>query len=362
MDLRFHWMLPKGGEVAVKTAKAIVRYRALSWRGMSPAVRPDMEGWVYFARNAEAAGIDSVLIPFSRYEPDPLIVSCGLGLATQSLKFIAAFRAGLSQPATFVQQVNTVSAMVGGRVALNVVAGSSSSEQRGYGDFLPHDERYARAEEFMAICHSFWRGGDVDFEGKYYRIQGGKLHTPFLAPDRKAPEIYVSGHSEQSERLARTAGTCWLRVADTPEKLAPAVARIRSQGLQVCLRMGLTCRPTREEAVDAARAMLPDDDSARQKETLALKDDSQMYREAAAAGGSESWLSPSLWTGLVSHYGPVWTALVGTPREVADAFLEYKRIGVTEFILSGCPEVDTVKVFGSEVLPLVREAERRERL
>jgi alkanesulfonate monooxygenase len=126
--------------------------------------------------------------------------------------------------------------------------------------------------------------------------------------------------------------------------------------------MGLTCRPTREEAVDAARAMLPDDDSARQKETLALKDDSQMYREAAAAGGSESWLSPSLWTGLVSHYGPVWTALVGTPREVADAFLEYKRIGVTEFILSGCPEVDTVKVFGSEVLPLVREAERRERL
>jgi alkanesulfonate monooxygenase len=360
MDLRFHWMLPKAGEVALKTARAIVRYRALSWRGMSPAVRPDMEGWVYFARHAEAAGIDSVLISFSRYEPDTLLASCALGRATRKLKFIAAFRSGLTQPATFVQQVNTLSAMIGGRVALNVVAGSSSSEQRGYGDFLPHDERYARAEEFLAICHSFWRGGDVDFEGKYYRVRGGKLRTPFLAPDRVAPEIYVSGHSEQSERLARAAGTCWLRVADTPNRLAPAVARIRSQGLRVCLRMCLMCRRTRDEAVNAARALLPGDDTAGQKETLALKDDSQMHKEAAAVAGSESWLSASLWTGLVPHYGPVWTTLLGTPREVADAFLEYKEIGVTDFIISGCPEVDTIKVFGSEVLPLVREAERQQ--
>jgi len=353
-------MLPKGGEAAVKTAKAAARYRALSTSSASLATRPDLEGWVHFARHAEAAGIESVLISFSRYEPDPLLVSCALGRATRKLKFIAAFRSGLMQPTTFVQQVNTVSALIGGRIALNVVAGSSSSEQRAYGDFLPHDDRYARAEEFLAICHSFWRAaGDVDFEGKYYRVEGGKLHTPFLAPDRAAPEIYVSGHSEQSERLACAVGTCWLRVADTPRKLAPAAARIRAHGLGLCLRMGLVCRPTREEAVNAARDLLPDDGTGGQRDTIALRDDSQMHKEAAAAG-DRGWLSSSLWTGLVPFYGPVWTTLLGTPKQVAEAFLAYKQIGVTEFIISGCPEVDEVTRFGSEILPLVREAERQE--
>jgi len=320
-----------------------------------------MEGWVRFALHAEQAGIESVLISFSRYEPDPLLVSCALGRATSKLKFIAAFRSGLTQPTTFVQQVNTLSAMIGGRVALNVVAGSSSSEQRGYGDFLAHDERYGRAEEFLTICRSFWlSGGEADFAGKYYKVEGGKLHTPFLAPDRAAPEIYVSGHSEQSERLAYAVGTCWLRVVDTPERLAAAVARMRAKGIGVCLRMGLACRPTREEAISAARALLPEDESGGQRETIALRDDSHMHKEAAATAERESWLSESLWTGLVPHYGPVWTTLIGSPNEVAEAFLGYKRIGVTEFIISGCPEVDELTRFARDVLPLVREAERRD--
>ena len=73
------------------------------------------------------------------------------------------------------------------------------------------------------ICHSLWRGdGEVDFEGKYCRIEGGKLNTPFLAPDRNSPEIYVSGHSEQAQRLALTRGSSWLRLIDTPEKLGSA--------------------------------------------------------------------------------------------------------------------------------------------
>jgi alkanesulfonate monooxygenase len=316
-----------------------------------------MEGWGYFARRAEEAGIDSVLISFSCYEPDPFLVSCALGQATKKLKFIVAYRSGLMQPTTFVQQMNTLAALIQGRVSLNIVAGSSSLEQHGYGDFLAHDERYARAEEFLAVCNSFWRAeGEVDFEGKYYRVEKGKLHTPFLAPDRSAPEIYVSGHSEQSERLACAQGSCWLRVADTPEKLQPVVARVRALGIDVCLRLCLMLRPTREEAISAVKALLPED---KQESTITLKDDSQMYKEGAAVADDAHWLTPSLWAGLVPHYGPVWTTLLGSPKEIADAFLQYKQIGVSEFIISSWPEVDTVVAFGQEVLPLIREAELR---
>jgi len=352
-------MLPKSGELVVgklQTPKEAARFRIESTRSDSPAARPEMDGWLHFSREAESLGIESVLVALNRYEPDPLIISCALGCATTRLKFIAAYRSGLMQPPTFVQQVNTLSGFIGGRIDLNIVAGSSTAEQHGYGDFLTHDERYARAEEFLAVCNAFWRAeGEVNFQGKHYRIERGRLNTPFLAPDRKSPEIYVSGHSEGSERLAFAQGTCLLRVGDTPEKLQPVIARARARGLRVCLRLGLICRTTRAAALSAAEALLPENGD---ENTTQLKDDSQMYREGAAmAGATHHWLSPQLWTGLVPHYGPVWTTLLGSFDEVADAFLAYQKAGVSEFIISGWPELDEMIIFGREVLPLIRRAE-----
>jgi alkanesulfonate monooxygenase len=357
MSLKFHWMLPKGGEVALagqQSPRDAARYRIESMQSTSPAVRPDLEGWTRFARHAEEAGIDSTLISFSRYEPDPFLVACALGQAVQKLKFIIAYRSGLMNPTTFVQQMNTVSVLVQGRVSFNIVAGSSSEEQRGYGDYLSHDERYARAEEFLAVCNAFWQAnGDVNFDGKYYSVEQAKLATPFVASDNRAPEIFVSGHSEQSEHLASSQGTIWLRVAESPSKLEPIVARTRARGTGVCLRCCLLCRPTREEAISAAQTLLPEDTK---ESTTTMKDDSQMYREGNELGRDAFWPEPWLWTGLVPHYGPVWTTMIGTPDELASAFLEYKRIGVTEFIISGWPEVDTVDVFGREILPRINQA------
>ena len=348
-------MLPKSGEVVLRgqqTPREAARYRVESTHADSPAAKPEMEGWVRFAEHAEEAGIESVLIALNHYEPDPLMISCALGRATKQLKFIAAYRSGLMQPTIFVQQINTLSGLIDGRIDLNIVAGSSTAEQHGYGDFLAHDDRYARAEEFLAVCNAFWRSnGEVNFEGKFYRVEKGKLNTPFIAPDRTAPEIYISGHSEPSEQLARSQGTCWTRVVDTPEKLEPAVSRMRAHGLRVCLRLGLICRPTREEAISVAESILPQD---KREQTTSLKDDSQMYREA---GSGPTWLNRNLWTGLVPHYGPVWTVLLGSPQEVAAAFLDYRKIGVTDFIISGWPEIDEVDRFGMEVLPLVRDRE-----
>ena len=42
------------------------------------------------------------------------------------------------------------------------------------------------------------------------------------------------------------------------------------------------------------------------------------------------------------------------------AFLEYKRIGVTQFIIAGWPKLDEMMIFGREVIPRVREAESHE--
>ncbi len=230
--------------------------RVLTTERSSPCAQPDMEGWLRFASHAEEAGIESVLLSFSRYEPDTLMVACALGRATRKLKFIAAYRSGLMQPSTFVQQLNTLSGLIQGRVAVNIVAGSSPAEQRGYGDFLDHDDRYARAEEFLAICNAFWSGpGEVDFEGKYYRVEQGRLHTPFTASDRAAPEIYVSGHSPQAEHLAPSRGSCWLRLIDTPEGARRPWRRgsVNRGSNSACAWASSAVRPGRRRSVPPTR-------------------------------------------------------------------------------------------------------------
>jgi alkanesulfonate monooxygenase len=356
-NLRFHWMLPKGGEVAMKTAQETSRVRTTA--RTSPAALPDMEGWVKFSRCAEESGIESVLLSFSRYEPDTILIACAVGRATTRLKFIVAYRMGLMQSTTFVQQINTLSGLIGGRVALNIVAGSSTEEQHGYGDFLEHVARYVRAEVCLAICHAFWRNeGDVDFEGQHCRVAGGRLHTTFRAPGRSAPEIYVSGHSEHAQRLALASGSSWLRLIDTPEKLSPLVRRFREHGVEVSLRLCIICRSTVDEAIKAAEAMLPGEEIGRQERAILMKSDSQTLKQALAASDDIGWLNRNLWAGLVPYYGSSAMTLLGAPQDLAECFLEYKRIGVTQFVISGWPKLDEMLIFGREVLPLIRKSEQ----
>lgn len=332
--------------------------RVATTKAQSPAALPDMEGWTRFARRAEEAGIESVLLSFSRYEPDTIFVACAVGQVTTKLKFIVAYRMGLMQPAIFVQQINTLSGVIDGRVSLNIVAGSSTLEQRGYGDFLDHDERYARAEEFLSVCHSFWaNNGDVSFSGKYCRIDKGKIYTPFVAPDRSAPEIYVSGHSEQAQHLALTQASCYLRLIDTPEKLRPVVAHFRKNGIEVCLRLCVICRPTKDEALAAVEALLPPEEIGRQERKILSSSDSQTLKDALSVADNVGWLNQNLYAGLVPYYGSSAITLVGTPEELARAFMEYKEIGVTQFIIAGWPKLYEMMIFGREVIPLVREAE-----
>ena len=160
-------------------------------------------------------------------------------------------------------------------------------------------------------------------------------------------EIYVSGHSELSSSLLtrrERVGYASLIRRSSPIARAPRAALEFSVAVSVA-------RPTREEAIEVLESLLPED---MKESTTSLKDDSQMYQEGSRLGNDSHWLNRSLWTGLVPHYGPVWTTLLGSPQELAKMFLEYERIGVTEFIMSGWPEVDTVNAFGREALPLIR--------
>ncbi len=349
MGLRFHWRLPFGGETSVT---GIAAQAAMPEIGL-----PDLEAQIAFCRRAEACGIDSLLTDFGFAKPDPILLAAALGLATDKIKFIVAYRSGLLSPATFVQQLNTLSALINGRFSLNIVAGYSPEEQRSYGDFLSHDERYARTNEFLSICHAFWRrNGAVNFEGKHYRIENGRLNTPFVSPDRTFPEIFAAGSSPPAQKLAIEQGTCWMRLADAPEKLRLETLPMSKQ-VEVGLRLSIITRPTRTEAVRAASALIEGKDGSGKEKGFVHSSDSVSMKATFDLAEVE-WLTPCLWTGAIRAYGATAIALVGTPEEVASALIEYKNIGVSQFILSGWPKLDEMVRFGQEVLPLVREQEK----
>lgn len=353
--LRFHWRLPQGGE---RPGASRAFQASLAETGL-----PDLDAQVQFCRIAEEIGIDSLLIDFGWSKPDPILLAAALGMATERIKFIVAHRSGLTSPTSFVQQINTLSTLINGRVSLNIVAGHSPREQRGYGDSLAHDDRYERTEEFLAVCNAYWRNeGEVNFSGKYYNIESGRLNTPFISPDRTLPELYIAGNSSAAERLSISQGSCWMQLPDTPERLASQAYQVLRRGKEVGLRCGIIARHTHEEAVTAAQELATQAGSQfndRARETDFVQSSDSVCFNLLFKLAETEWLTPYLWTGAVRSHGAPAIALVGSASEIASAVIEYKNVGVSQFIISGWPKLEEMLFFAKEVLPIIREKENK---
>jgi alkanesulfonate monooxygenase len=338
------------------------KYRGANARAAQSGI-PNVEAHIEFCRRAEECQMDSLLTAFGFHRPDPIALAAALGMLTTKIKFMVAVRSGIFSPTVFVQQVNTVAALTNGRICLNIVAGHTPQEQGYYGDFLSHDERYERTDEFLTVCRAFWnRQGEVNFHGKYYRIENGKLNTPFVSDERTSPEIFLGGNSPQAEALAIKHADCLWRLPDTPENLRPRIRPLLEQGTEVGLLVSIIARPTREEAVHAAASMI-ESLGAKPKQThkeFEKRSDSIAFKSTyeLAEKNASDWLTPYLWTGAVPYLGAVAIALVGSAEEIAAAMLEYKSVGISQFLFMGWPDIEEMTYFSQAVLPLIRKQEQ----
>ncbi|HKD80572.1 MAG TPA: LLM class flavin-dependent oxidoreductase [Candidatus Angelobacter sp.] len=321
---------------------------------------PDVESQAAFCRQAEDCGIDSVLVDLGFASPDPFVLAAALASCTQNIKFIVAVRSGLISPTLLVQQINTFSTLYGDRISLNVVAGHSPEEQRSYGDLLEHDARYDRTREFLDVCRRFWRREEVNFEGKYFRIEGGRLNTPFVSSQRQHPEILIAGGSTVARALAVQHGDCWMRLADAPSSVAESIGPVLQAGREAGLRLSIVAAQTRAQALDAAHALVEKTVSQKKISSTEHRFVSGSDSQSIAAvfrSAEQEWLSGCLWTGAVRSLGAPAIALVGSHDEVASALLEYSSVGITQFIVSGWPKLDSMVRFGEEILPRIRARE-----
>jgi alkanesulfonate monooxygenase len=359
--LRFHWSVPgSAGDKGIRGATARADTSAL----------PDVGSHVTFARSAEAAGMDSVLVPIGFYRADPVTMGAVMGSETSTVKYMLASRSGLISPTYFVQQVNTLSVLTNGRVSINSVAGHTPEEMRFFGDLLPHDERYRRTEEFWAVCHALWDAKEpVNFDGTYYRIRDAQVSVPFRSEERTRPEIYLGGNSGEAQRVAIAQADCHLRFADAPDRLAPSVAETLRGGIECGLVLSVIVRPTREEAHQAARDLIAAaGERARdvqrkfraQTDAVGYAKAHAMAEREAGGNGEDGWVTPHLWVGAVPYLGPTAISLVGSPQDIADGLFEFRRVGLSQFVFQGRPDLETMIAFGRDVLPIVRAREARE--
>ena len=315
--IRFHWRLLEGGEATSGFAD-VTRHDPI--KGL-----PDLDAQTRFCRDAEEVGIDSLLVNVNYAQPDPMVLSMALARRTESITFMVATRPGLMSPTLFVQQVNAFSALSGGRISLNVVAGHTAQELAGYGDDLDHDARYARMDEFLAICGQFWAAdGPVNFEGAYYTIRDGRINTPFVSPERQAPEVLVGGNSAPCREVAARRASCWLRfpvAARRARTRDPARARGRQGGGPA----NVGDRPTDSRGgFEAARRLVADDgdDKADDERAFVRSSDSQSIR-AMFALSEQEWLTPCLWTGAVRRTAPrawhLWARTTRWPSSFCDS-------------------------------------------
>jgi alkanesulfonate monooxygenase len=348
--LRFHWSMSSAGE----------KWRGANAREAQSGI-PNLDAYLEFCRVAEDCHIESLLAAVGFHRPDPITLVAALGVLTSKIKFMVACRSGLSSPTSFVQQVNTISVLTRGRICLNIVGGHTPEEQRYFGDFLGHDERYQRTDEFLTICRSFWSSlREVNFHGRYFQIEKGKLNTPFLYGE--GPEIYVGGASPKAVELAVKHASCFWTLPAGPEELFPRILDVIQAGVEVGLLVSLIARPTRREAVAAAHGMLEALGNSPKKahKEFAQRSDSVAFGTTLAlAERKPQWLTNCLWTGAVPYLGAPAIALVGSFEEIADALWEYKQAGITQFLFMGWPDLNEMRLFSQEVVPLVRARESR---
>lgn len=351
MTVVLHWFLPTSGD-----SRTVVPL------GRDGHKRPPTIDYLaQVAAAADRLGFTGVLTPTGTWCEDSWLVTAALLRETEHLKYLVAFRPDAITPTLAAQKAATFQRISGGRLLLNIVSGGDASEQRRFGDWLEHDERYDRTDEFLTVLRGALSGRAFDFEGRYFRVEGA---TVSQVPEPQ-PSLYFGGASAAAEVVAARHVDVYLTWGEPPEMVRPRIARLRELAAEQgrALRFGIRLHViTRDRAEDAWReterfldALDPRVVAAAQKAFATSASVGQQRMLALHNGSSDDLVvSPNLWAGVGLVRGGAGTALVGSHTEVADRIEEYHELGFDEFILSGHPHLEEAYSFGEGVMPELR--------
>ena len=331
--------------------------------GSGPAIDP-----VYtrrFARAHEEAGFDRILIGYGSSWPEGTQVAAHVAAHTERLGLLVAHRPGFVAPTLASRVFATLDQFSGGRVAVHTITGGHNAEQRRDGDYLEHDERYDRTDEYLGILRRTWTSAEpFDHFGTHYKFEN---HLAEVKPVGRIP-LYFGGSSAAAYRVGgKHADTFMLwgePLAETAEQIASVRAAAEAAG-RPAPRISVSFRPiiapTEELAWERAKGILDRIKNGpglsflhERKPGAPQNEGSRRLLRAAEKGDLHD---RALWTptATAAGAGGNTTALVGSPETVAAAILDYVEIGVDTVLIRGYDPLDDAVDYGRYVIPLVRQ-------
>jgi alkanesulfonate monooxygenase len=337
----------------------------------------DPDYTVRLARAHEDHGWDRVLTAYGSGSPDPAQAAAFIATHTERLKLLLAHRPNLSIPTFAAKTVATLDQISNGRLTLHVITGGSDHEQQREGDFLTHDERYARTLEYIRILKQAWTSHEpFDHDGAHYRF--ADFVSDVFPVQQPRPAISFGGSSDAAYSVGAAEADVYCLwgepLADTAQQIATikavakAAGRVDMPRIQVAFRpiLGVTEAAAWEKAHDVVETIA-------RRRNLAGSALARRFTSTPQNKGSQRLLSiadrgdrydRALFTGTAAVTGGAGNsnALVGTPETVAAALLDYVDLGVDILSARGYDILEDAIEFGNEVIPLVRdEIARRDR-
>ncbi len=179
---------------------------------------------------------------------DPSVLAAALIGATEHLGLAFTSSILQSHPFDFARRVSTLDHLSGGRVGWNIVTTTSRNAARNFGfdEPVPHDARYAWADEYVEVAYKLWEGSwedgavvadrtagvyadprrihEIGHQGSWYRVEGPHLSAP--SPQR-TPVLFQAGSSPAGRAFAARNAEVTFLVCLTPDAARVAVADIR---------------------------------------------------------------------------------------------------------------------------------------
>jgi alkanesulfonate monooxygenase SsuD/methylene tetrahydromethanopterin reductase-like flavin-dependent oxidoreductase (luciferase family) len=288
--------------------------------------------------------------------------AAGIAASTAKSGVISTSHITINHPIIAAKQSAAIDHISNGRFTLNIVTGWVQPEIEMFNQpMLSHDDRYACAEEWLAIVKRLWtEDGSFDHDGRFYKIVKGYLEPkPIQHP---YPAIMNAGASERGRHFA--AKHCDLvytviRTGGLDECRAHVQAYHRlarenyNREIKVWTLINVVLGETEKEARDfyndyvhqrgdweAAKYMV---------DTFSLDVNQRNVPPERVKPLQEAFIQG--WGGL-----PV----VGTKEQVVDTMTTLSRAGL-DGLLVACPRyIEGLREFRDTIYPLLKQAGLRD--
>ncbi len=231
-------------------------------------------------------------------------------------------------PAVFAKMASTLDVISNGRVEIGIGAGGGRSDHAASGlDFPSTSVRVNMLEEAIELMKRLWTEREVNFEGRYYTLNGAKNDPgPIQKPH---PPFLVGGHGEKHlfRAVASHADICNVGFE---MDLAEHRASLDALG-EHCRNVGRDLSEI--EVSHNTRVVIAESEA---------EFDRLVSHGAAAANASAADYRASL-----------SRAIAGTPEQCTEQIQAYVDSGITYFFLLFPDPIptDRLELFASEVLP-----------